>query len=514
MAEYQRIVSYLYEYSNGMKGENAGFAKIEKRQKQLRLYFHVKTNDEALTYKIYFYRFRHGTMEGILLDSFQRNDTIIEFKNTYPLVVDLDQVDGFLIYHSNSHFFGSEWNDKPITIRNFLPADDTSGPSEVVEAEETRPPEPAPEESPVPEETTQPETAPMKTERPQTTQRDRIPDSAHARTSAPTVTERPQPAQGERIPGTPPAQTATPAVTERPQPAQGERIPGTPPAQTATPMVSERPEPAQGERIPGTSTTQPAAPAASERPQPAQGESVPGNAPAQNPVPMVTAEPHEDEEEPPASAPDPPPVRDPFDELPQEIPIPEGTPDTESTVPEPAPVPAGTPPRVYVEPDIPEPEPMNAESVAEEEPPKEESSADANSKLAEYIEALQLEKNAKEQGISGTPGLFDWKEYPTLPLPPSYMLDPSIKLKVDDLQNIPDVPENLKTNGFLLLNYGNYGHLMLCQNKRTKMLYLGIPGVFDNEKNFIAKLFGFKNFLTVPEARQKTGNFGYWILAL
>ena len=464
MAEYQRIVSYLYEYSNGMKGENAGFAKIEKRQKQLRLYFHVKTNDEALTYKIYFYRFRHGTMEGILLDSFQRNDTIIEFKNTYPLVVDLDQVDGFLIYHSNSHFFGSEWNDKPITIRNFLPADDTSGPSEVVEAEETRPPEPAPEESPVPEETTQPETAPMKTERPQTTQRDRIPDSAHAR--------------------------------------------------TATPMVSERPEPAQGERIPGTSTTQPAAPAASERPQPAQGESVPGNAPAQNPVPMVTAEPYEDEEEPPASAPDPPPVRDPFDELPQEIPIPEGTPDTESTVPEPAPVPAGTPPRVYVEPDIPEPEPMNAESVAEEEPPKEESSADANSKLAEYIEALQLEKNAKEQGISGTPGLFDWKEYPTLPLPPSYMLDPSIKLKVDDLQNIPDVPENLKTNGFLLLNYGNYGHLMLCQNKRTKMLYLGIPGVFDNEKNFIAKLFGFKNFLTVPEARQKTGNFGYWILAL
>ena len=303
------------------------------------------------------------------------------------------------------------------------------------------------------------------------------------------MTERLKPAQGERIPGTPPAQTLTPTVTERLKPAQGERIPGTPPAQTSTPTVTERLKPAQG-------------------------ESIPGNAPAQNPSPMVTAEPYEDEEEPAASAPDPPPVREPFDELPQETPIPEGTPDTESTVPEPAPVPAGTPPRVYVEPDIPEPEPMNAESVAEEEPPKEESAADANSKLAEYIEALQLEKKAKEQGITGTPGLFDWKEYPTLPLPPSYMLDPSIKLKVDDLRNIPDVPENLKTNGFLLLNYGNYGHLMLCQNKRTKMLYLGIPGIFDNEKNFIAKLFGFNNFLTVPEARQKTGNFGYWILAL
>jgi len=389
-----------------MKGENVGFAKIEKRQKQLRLYFHVKTNDEALTYKIYFYRFRHGTMEGILLDSFQRNDTIIEFKNTYPLVVDLDQVDGFLIYHSNSHFFGSEWDDKPITIRNFLPTEDMAEKPEAVQAEENIEPE------------------------------------------AP---------------------------------------------------VLETQEP----------------------PEPAPEESIPESGPVQNPAPSDKEVPEEDEEEPPSSAPEPPPIEDPFDELPQEIPIPAGTPETESTVPEPAPEPAGQPPRVYVEPEVPETEPVSAESLNEEEPSKEETAgqqeertADPDSKLAEYIEALQLEKKAKEQGMPNTPSLFDWKEYPTLPLPPSYMLDPSIKIKVDDLQNIPHVPENMKTNGFLLLNYGNYGHLMLCQHRQTNRIYLGVPGVFDNEKNFIAKLFGFRDFLTVPESCQKTGNFGYWILAL
>ena len=425
MAEYQRIVSYLYEYSNGMKGENVGFAKIEKRQKQLRLYFHVKTNDEALTYKIYFYRFRHGTMEGILLDSFQRNDTIIEFKNTYPLVVDLDQVDGFLIYHSNSHFFGSEWDDKPITIRNFLPTEDMAEKPEAVQAEENIEPE-----APV-----------LETQEP------------------------PEPAQGESLPG------PTPAVTEPSEPA---------------------PE-----------------------------ESIPESGPVQNPAPSDKEVPEEEEEEPPSSAPEPPPIEDPFDELPQEIPIPAGTPETESTVPEPAPEPAGQPPRVYVEPEVPETEPVSAESLNEEEPSKEETAgqqeertADPDSKLAEYIEALQLEKKAKEQGMPNTPSLFDWKEYPTLPLPPSYMLDPSIKIKVDDLQNIPHVPENMKTNGFLLLNYGNYGHLMLCQHRQTNRIYLGVPGVFDNEKNFIAKLFGFRDFLTVPESCQKTGNFGYWILAL
>ncbi|MFQ8667062.1 DUF6128 domain-containing protein [Anaerostipes caccae] len=447
MAEYQRIVSYLYEYSNGMKGENAGFAKIEKRQKQLRLYFHVKTNDEALTYKIYFYRFRHGTMEGILLDSFQRNDTIIEFKNTYPLVVDLDQVDGFLIYHSNSHFFGSEWNDKPITIRNFLPTEDMAKNPEADRTEEVR--------------------------KSDAVQRE---------------------------------------VTRESQETGRTEVP--------VPETQEPPEPAQGESLSGS------APADTEPSEPAQEDSMPESRPVQNPSPSDEDVPEEDEEEPPSGAPDPPPIEDPFDELPQEIPIPAGTPDTKSTVPEPAPEPAGLPPRVYVEPEIPESEPMSAESLteedtSEEEPPEEKAAgqheeriADPDSKLAEYIEALQLEKKAKEQGVPNTPSLFDWKEYPTLPLPPSYMLDPSIKIKVEDLQNIPHVPENMKTNGFLLLNYGNYGHLMLCQHRQTNRIYLGVPGVFDNEKNFIAKLFGFRDFLTVPESCQKTGNFGYWILSL
>lgn len=447
MAEYQRIVSYLNEYSNGMKGENAGFAKIEKRQKQLRLYFHVKTNDEALTYKIYFYRFRHGTMEGILLDSFQRNDTIIEFKNTYPLVVDLDQVDGFLIYHSNSHFFGSEWNDKPITIRNFLPAEDMSKNPEADRTEKVR--------------------------KSDAVQRE---------------------------------------VTRESQETGRTEVP--------VPETQEPPEPAQGESLSGS------APADTEPSEPAQEDSMPESRPVQNPSPSDKEVPEEDEEEPPSGAPDPPPIEDPFDELPQEIPIPAGTPDTKSTVPEPAPEPAGLPPRVYVEPEIPESEPMSAESLteedtSEEEPPEEKAAgqheeriADPDSKLAEYIEALQLEKKAKEQGVPNTPSLFDWKEYPTLPLPPSYMLDPSIKIKVEDLQNIPHVPENMKTNGFLLLNYGNYGHLMLCQHRQTNRIYLGVPGVFDNEKNFIAKLFGFRDFLTVPESCQKTGNFGYWILSL
>ena len=143
LSDYQRIVSYLYEYHHGIKGSNVGFAKIEKRQNRLRVYFHVKTNEQALEYKIYFYYFHQGAMNGIYLDTVKRNDAIIEFKNTYPLIDDFDKMDGFLLYYSNDHFFGSQWKDHPIIIRSFVPVESAENKNE--NTEKTVPPEPSSE---------------------------------------------------------------------------------------------------------------------------------------------------------------------------------------------------------------------------------------------------------------------------------------------------------------------------------------------------------------------------------
>lgn len=345
MSDYQRIVSYLYEYHHGIKGANVGFAKIEKRQKQLRLYFHVKTNDKSLKYKIYFYRFRHGTMEGILLDSIQRSDTVIEFKNTYPLIAELDTIDGFLIYHSNDYFFGSQWKDHPIAIRNFSPLDQK-----------------LPEPEPIPEQT---------------------------------------------------VQTAEPEETTS---SDSEEISELPAEEAALPTEEAE-----------TSMEEP------PMPQPDPSDATKLSADANSTQPLFSAE---------------------------------------------------------------------------------EASPSSPSKLAEYIEALQLEKCAKEKPCETPSADFDWKEYPSLLMPADYCFSPCIKIQLEDLEQIPDLPEHIKTNGFLLLNYGNYGHLMFAQNKKTKKFWLGVPGIFDNEKSFISKLFGFQSFLTVPVKSQKTGNFGYFILPI
>lgn len=236
-------------------------------------------------------------MNGIYLDTVKRTDAIIEFKNTYPLIDDFDKMDGFLLYYSNDHFFGSQWKDHPIIIRNFIPVEPAENKNENTEKTLPPPPEPSPE----------------------------------------------------------------------------------------TETLSE------------------------------------------------------------------------------------------------------------------------AEMTSETETPH-------TSSLSEYIEALQLEKDAKESTHPNPPKDFDWKEYPTLPMPPSYSLDPSIKIGLEDLDQIPDLDDNIKTNGFLLLNYGNFGHLMLAKDQDSGQRYLGIPGIFDNEKAFISRLFGFKTFITVPLKPHKTGNFGYFIL--
>ena len=242
-------------------------------------------------------------MEGIFLDTIRRSDAIIEFKKNYPVIENFEEMDGFLIYHSNEHFFGSQWKELPIIIRSFKPLE--------------------------------------------------IPD-------------------------------AKPEIVE---------------------TIEKTEETKETEEI-------------------------------------------------------------------EEI---EETEETEET-----------------------------EEIAETK----------TSGLSEYIEALQLEKDAKNIRHPDPVKGFDWKEYPTLPMPLSYSLDPSIKITLKDLDQIPDLDDNVKANGFLLLNYGNFGHLMLAKDADSGQRYLGIPGIFDNEKAFISRLFGFKTFITVPLKPHKTGNFGYFILPI
>ena len=61
MAQYQRFLSYLFEYEGDQKKENCGFAKIEIRGDVQRIFLSVKNNEQAEILHVFgFYHTKDG----------------------------------------------------------------------------------------------------------------------------------------------------------------------------------------------------------------------------------------------------------------------------------------------------------------------------------------------------------------------------------------------------------------------------------------------------------------------
>lgn len=107
-----------------------------------------------------------------------------------------------------------------------------------------------------------------------------------------------------------------------------------------------------------------------------------------------------------------------------------------------------------------------------------------------------------------------WEDYPQIIPCPTPDYSSCIKIQLKDFPAFPFLPQELTGNGFLKMQVQNYGHLLLGKKKLTDCHYIGVPGVFSNQRNFVAHLFGFPEFVTVPHQEQNTGNFGYWIMTI
>lgn len=128
MAEYKRIVSYLYKYEKGIKGTNVGYVKLEIRQNNLKILIHIQ-DERAINdkdFQVYFY-YRDGSLlKGILSGSLQffqgestfRSETLEQsvFDSNYSL----DKIGGVIVHYNEDFAYGTEWDDKPIVMRKFI----------------------------------------------------------------------------------------------------------------------------------------------------------------------------------------------------------------------------------------------------------------------------------------------------------------------------------------------------------------------------------------------------------
>lgn len=85
-----------------------------------------------------------------------------------------------------------------------------------------------------------------------------------------------------------------------------------------------------------------------------------------------------------------------------------------------------------------------------------------------------------------------------------------IKISPSDLPYLPFLPFDLGANRFLLHGYKNYKHLLLGRMEGQNRYILGIPGIFDSQEQFMAKMFGFPCFKPIRPCIKPVGQFGYW----
>lgn len=86
-----------------------------------------------------------------------------------------------------------------------------------------------------------------------------------------------------------------------------------------------------------------------------------------------------------------------------------------------------------------------------------------------------------------------------------------VKLDLRDFRFLPQQYRYLANNSFLLHGFFNYRYVVFgYEGEEDKRWFLGVPGVFHNQEQLLAGIFGFPEFRTKQNCVQRTGEFGYW----
>lgn len=129
MADYRRMVSYMYQYKDGIKKKNVGYARIETRNGECR--FTLRMQLPGLIDSIfptYLIRRPGKEMELIYLgDSILKNQMVdtklaTSEKNISNAGYSLSEMGGMLMFLNDQEFFATEWDDKPVILSEVLQA--------------------------------------------------------------------------------------------------------------------------------------------------------------------------------------------------------------------------------------------------------------------------------------------------------------------------------------------------------------------------------------------------------
>jgi len=90
------------------------------------------------------------------------------------------------------------------------------------------------------------------------------------------------------------------------------------------------------------------------------------------------------------------------------------------------------------------------------------------------------------------------------------------RISTADLAQFGEEASVLKSNQFLLKGYGRYHHILAGKVRYAgeERYCIGVPGIYENREKYMAEIYQFPVFLSLTENSMKTGSFGYWLYLL
>lgn len=119
MSNYKRFVTYLFQYEKNEKKQNCGFAKVEQRQNQCRMEFHIKNCPGQLSeIEVYLFVRKESYLPQIVIGKLavknHSADGVFRFDGVSVggTMYQFSQIRGIVIPLQDDFFIASQWDDE------------------------------------------------------------------------------------------------------------------------------------------------------------------------------------------------------------------------------------------------------------------------------------------------------------------------------------------------------------------------------------------------------------------
>lgn len=127
MPEYRRFIAYFYEYIDGKKQKNAGFAKVELRNGMWRILFRVTASSQPEPpVQVYGFVREKGYLLGLLMGTMRPGREMMEewgYKAELPVwrgTYRLEDLSGIWIQSGDDRSYITVWDDEPVDAERFV----------------------------------------------------------------------------------------------------------------------------------------------------------------------------------------------------------------------------------------------------------------------------------------------------------------------------------------------------------------------------------------------------------